>query len=691
MTAPHQNLLGTTGAAAEEETDPNFNQTVLLVHADGSNGGQNNTFVDSSSSGHSITRNGNPTQGTFNPFLGDGYYSVYADTGETSYLAYTASSDFAFATGDFTVEFFVNLGIISTGLQDFFGTYTSAGSGTGWAVQMNGDNLEFAVANGAFTQYDWSSREVRVWYHVAITRESSVVRYFIDGTEVMEQTTGGDDNITNAGNLHIGNMGGLTNRHTERDFLSNIRIIKGTALYNASFTKPSSPLTLTSQGATSSEVKLLACGNNKFTELSSSARTPAVTGTPKVIPFSPFAPTASYSESVHGGSMAYNVTDSIHDQYLTITDDGSFNPGSGEFEISLWVYPTSFVASPGGPNYFSRGDLTDTGSPFISIQGKHGTGNSSEVDFYGGGDLVTSSNNIFLHQWNYIRARKTSSQKSLFINGVETTGANVTGVGAGASPFVGIGAQTYEPTNDGRQSHGYLCNIRYVVGSVGTESGIPNAPLTSTGTDTELLLNFTNAEIIDSTMKNNLETVGDAQIDTSIKKFGTGSVELDGTDDTVVSPAYHSTLFDIGNGAFTIEFFVYRRGTGQQTLIMLGTGDGNTVGLNFFWSSVLQIYNGASPQAVAIDADVGSLAQNQWVYVVLQRDASNISVYVDGTRTDNFANSTTWSALNRVSLGKHLNGTNELNGLLDEVRITRGIARYSGTSMTVPTKAHPNR
>ena len=58
-------------------------------------------------------------QGTFNPFLGDGYYSVYADTGETSYLAYTASSDFAFATGDFTVEFFVHLGIMSTGVQDF--------------------------------------------------------------------------------------------------------------------------------------------------------------------------------------------------------------------------------------------------------------------------------------------------------------------------------------------------------------------------------------------------------------------------------------------------------------------------------------------------------------------------------------------------------------------------------------------
>ena len=72
MTAPHQNLLGMSGGVAEEETDPNFNQTVLLLHGDGTNGGQNNTFVDSSSSGHTITRSGNATQGTFNPFLGEG-------------------------------------------------------------------------------------------------------------------------------------------------------------------------------------------------------------------------------------------------------------------------------------------------------------------------------------------------------------------------------------------------------------------------------------------------------------------------------------------------------------------------------------------------------------------------------------------------------------------------------------------
>jgi hypothetical protein len=70
------------GAAA----DPNFNQTTLLLHGDGTNGAQNNTFLDSSTNTFTITRNGNTTQGTFSPFsLPNGEWSNYFD-GSGDYL-----------------------------------------------------------------------------------------------------------------------------------------------------------------------------------------------------------------------------------------------------------------------------------------------------------------------------------------------------------------------------------------------------------------------------------------------------------------------------------------------------------------------------------------------------------------------------------------------------------------------------
>ena len=42
-------------------------------------------------------------------------------------------------------------------------------------------------------------------------------------------------------------------------FVSNVRIVKGTALYTSNFIPPTEPLTTTSQGATASNVKLLCC------------------------------------------------------------------------------------------------------------------------------------------------------------------------------------------------------------------------------------------------------------------------------------------------------------------------------------------------------------------------------------------------------------------------------------------------
>jgi hypothetical protein len=96
-----------------------------------------------------------------------------------------------------------------------------------------------------------------------------------------------------------------------------------------------------------------------------------------------------------------------------------------------------------------------------------------------------------------------------------------------------IGAFSNAPV--GRPFSGYISCYQRIIGSGGfnaTNSTItvPTAPPTAVA-NTSLLLNFTNAGIFDNTGKNNLETVADAQIDTSVKKYGTGSMEFDGTGD----------------------------------------------------------------------------------------------------------------------------------------------------------------
>ena len=81
------------GSGAEEPTDDDFNLVTGLYHFDGTNGGDNNTFSDTSGNSHSITRNGNTTQGTFTPFsTDDGKWSNHFELGDALMTTSSGSS-----------------------------------------------------------------------------------------------------------------------------------------------------------------------------------------------------------------------------------------------------------------------------------------------------------------------------------------------------------------------------------------------------------------------------------------------------------------------------------------------------------------------------------------------------------------------------------------------------------------------
>ena len=80
--------------------DPYFQYVTSLLHGDGTNGGQNNTFLDSSSNAFSITRNGNTTQGSFSPY-GSNWGNYFG--GGSTYLTVPNNAAYTFP-GDFTIE-----------------------------------------------------------------------------------------------------------------------------------------------------------------------------------------------------------------------------------------------------------------------------------------------------------------------------------------------------------------------------------------------------------------------------------------------------------------------------------------------------------------------------------------------------------------------------------------------------------
>ena len=163
------------------------------------------------------------------------------NSGGNNYLKIASNSDFAYGTGDFTWEAWVNLAhgsnrgyIIDHGSDGGSLTYTDSSpakilyynstTGAGGALYNNGGSLS-----------------TNCWNHIAVARNSGTTKLFVNGVEKASQS---DGHNYSAQAVTIGMYGALTGDTNWWDgYISNLRIVKGTALYTASFTPPTEKLT----------------------------------------------------------------------------------------------------------------------------------------------------------------------------------------------------------------------------------------------------------------------------------------------------------------------------------------------------------------------------------------------------------------------------------------------------------------
>jgi hypothetical protein len=218
----------------------------------------------------------------------------------------------------------------------------------------------------------------------------------------------------------------------------------------------------------------------------------------------------------------------------------------------------------------------------------------------------------------------------------------------------------------------------------------PTSPLTAV-TNTSLLLNFTNGSILDSTGKNDLETVGDAQISTSVKQFGTGSLKFDGTGDYLKAPA--TVLNDFGSGNFTVEFWLYTGAFTNAYITLYENNYATSPNLTFQQNGstgVMSVYiNGASVILTSSNADT----TGSWVHYAAVRNGTSVVLYRNGTSV---ASSTYSGNVGNTAVPLYIGGspngggTYNLNGYIDDLRITKGVARYT-SAFTPPSAQLPAR
>lgn len=173
--------------------------------------------------------------------------------------------------------------------------------------------------------------------------------------------------------------------------------------------------------------------------------------------------------------------------------------------------------------------------------------------------------------------------------------------------------------------------------------------------------------------------IDNAQIDTAIKKFGTGSLLLDGTNDYI--SVANDTDFGFGTGNFTIEGWFYANDiTGTRALVDMRAGTATDTGLYLYADAgVVKVYHNGAELLSG-----GLLSTTTWTHVSVTRSGTTIGLYVNGTRVaSNNSFSNDLGISKPLVIGAAYDGSDVWDGHVDDFRISI-VARYTLGSYTPP-------
>jgi hypothetical protein len=175
---------------------------------------------------------------------------------------------------------------------------------------------------------------------------------------------------------------------------------------------------------------------------------------------------------------------------------------------------------------------------------------------------------------------------------------------------------------------------------------------------------------------------GNAALSTTFVKYGTASVVWDGASDYLRTPS--SALFTFGTGDFTIEFWSYFGASFNTSNANILMSIGN-------FRNIMYIANTLRYRSEAGSNLITGAALNlsQWYHIALTKSGSNHKLFIDGTQTGSTYTSATSYTEDRITFGASNGGVNNYLGNQDDIRVTKGVARYTA-NFTAPTAPFPD-
>ena len=181
---------------------------------------------------------------------------------------------------------------------------------------------------------------------------------------------------------------------------------------------------------------------------------------------------------------------------------------------------------------------------------------------------------------------------------------------------------------------------------------------------------------------------GNVAHSTTQKKYGNSSIYFDGSGDYLTVPA--SSDFSFGTGDFTIEAFV---NPSALSSTIYSTIIGSWLASNTY-GFIFQIKNNnlvfaAGNNGVGVNANTftNSFSNGLWVYVCLIRNQGLLYMFINGTQIGSATNNSNIISSRNLFVGFNEDlSTQILNGYIEDLRITKGIAR----PIAVPAQPFPN-
>lgn len=432
-----------------------------------------------------LTVNGDPETKTFGPYdyqqysASDNGGSVYFDGSDYLQLSATAT-DLLPETSNTTIEAWVNT--TGTGHVSVFSNFNPSSPYNG---------MEVGLYNGyqtIYSQGSWinntggtgvSTINDGLWHHLAwvITNSGATVTTYVDG--VQNYTSSITASTTGSSNQRIGASSNSTvNRHFT-GYISDVRFVKGTAVYSGAFTPPTGPLTTTGgtysdttnvdTSITASNTKLLLKGTDAHVLDKSQVSNLKLAGTAAAV-------TDATNNSNTSSTNA--VSFDGDSDYVFVPASSLLDISSSDITIEGYFYTTSTSVKQGVWEFYSD----DNNYARLFFEG--GNGNVLRLTLYSSATQrlnATGTTTLSINTWYHIAVTRDHSSGAwkTFIDGVQDTGASGT-----ESAAVDTSSWNFEIGRDlvatDRYWSGYMQDFRFTQGKnryPNNNFTVPSAPL----------------------------------------------------------------------------------------------------------------------------------------------------------------------------------------------------------------------